>query len=148
MVEHHTLGYLRRALGAIPSSSASSSELTPPESSDNSSELSVQTSAGASDSEDHQFVIVKKTTLPTVAKLDATPAPKTRDQVPLIDESSPFPNGRMMLLKDGALKSRQSPFFLIADGTGSIGSYIHLPSHIKSSMRINGEKKSNYNFNY
>ncbi|KZN88913.1 Conidial yellow pigment biosynthesis polyketide synthase [Penicillium chrysogenum] len=136
VVEHPTLGDLRHVLGAMDPSATSSPELTPASGTVSSFNPSIVSSAETSDFED-QSVVVKEPAVSSVV-VEPTPTSKVQPQAPVIDESSPLPNVRMMLLKDGASKTGQPPFFLIADGTGSIGSYIHLPPHIKSGIRIYG----------
>ncbi|CAG8971037.1 hypothetical protein HYALB_00005275 [Hymenoscyphus albidus] len=52
------------------------------------------------------------------------------------DDDSPAPNTRVILLQ-GRPSSGKQPFYLIADGTGSIATYIHL-APFKSKMPIYG----------
>ncbi|KAE8350732.1 conidial yellow pigment biosynthesis polyketide synthase [Aspergillus coremiiformis] len=136
LVEHPTIGELRRALQSMSSPTTFSSDLTPPESGTSSPQKSIS-SVETSDLDD-TFVVLKEPTIPTHPEVDHSPEPKAEEQITVVDDSSPGPRVRMILLKDGASMTDAPPFFIIADGTGSIGSYIHLPAHIKSGMRIYG----------
>ncbi|KAJ5437643.1 hypothetical protein N7445_006187 [Penicillium cf. griseofulvum] len=137
VIERPTLGDLRRALAELDLSSPSSPKLTPFTGTDGSSESSFARSEHSSHSKD-QFVIIDHPSISSAVKFETNPAPEVSKQHSTIDESSPLPNVRTMLLRDGVAGASQAPFFLIADGTGSIGSYIHLPPHIKSDVRIYG----------
>jgi zearalenone synthase (nonreducing iterative type I polyketide synthase) len=53
-----------------------------------------------------------------------------------VDDGSPAPSTRVTLLQ-GRASSGKRPFYLIADGTGSIATYIHLPP-FKSKMPVYG----------
>lgn len=53
-----------------------------------------------------------------------------------VDYGSPAPSTRVTLLQ-GRVSSGKQPFYLIADGTGSIATYIHLPP-FKSKMPVYG----------
>ena len=57
-----------------------------------------------------------------------------------IEESIPLPTARVTLLHNGKRRGRKArpPLYMIADGTGSISVYIHLPGHIKSEMNVYG----------
>ncbi|KAL8786837.1 MAG: hypothetical protein Q9213_002574 [Squamulea squamosa] len=52
------------------------------------------------------------------------------------EEDTPAPNARITLLQ-GRRSSGKPPFYLIADGTGSIATYLHLPA-FKSKMPVYG----------
>ncbi|KDN68164.1 putative beta-ketoacyl synthase domain-containing protein [Colletotrichum sublineola] len=60
-----------------------------------------------------------------------------------VDDSSPQPSVRITLLQGagrskGANSKRLPPFYMIADGTGTIATYIHLPATIKTKVAIYG----------
>ena len=53
-----------------------------------------------------------------------------------VEDNSPAPSARITLIQ-GRPSSGKPPFYLIADGTGSIATYIHLPP-FKSNMPVYG----------
>ena len=53
-----------------------------------------------------------------------------------VNDTSPSPNVRVTLLQ-GRPSAEKTPFYLMADGTGSIATYVHLPA-FKSKMPVYG----------
>lgn len=139
LIEHPTIGDLRGALAAMSPSSTPPAELIPSDRvpTSSSSTASHGETSGLSD----DFVVVDDLPIPAAPKLDAAAEAKsqTQTQPDRVEDDSPAPSVRMMLLKGGGgASANRPPFFMIADGTGSIGSYIHLPAHITSDVRIYG----------
>lgn len=134
VLDYHTIGDLRRALDARSSSSAS--ENTPSES--GSVGLSEPSESSQSSVQDGEM-----SEKPTVGGDEVYGAPQKvtaqREVVP-VDESSPEPTVRITLLKGRSRKNAHGPppFYMIADGTGTIATYIHLPQHITSDMPFYG----------
>ncbi|KAK4498613.1 hypothetical protein PRZ48_011272 [Zasmidium cellare] len=148
VVDHLTIGDLRRAMGG-PSPSSSSSDSAGGSAATEASSLSSDTEA-PSVSEDVIIDICKDEPVASENSDSSTqlsglspPTGQTSATSAGIEEStSPLPSVRLSMLQSGK-KSKQGaaqppPFYFIADGTGSIGSYIHIPSHLTSNMAIYG----------
>lgn len=131
LVDHRTIGDLRRFFDtAMPTSS---SELTPSESGEN----------GLSESPNSPILdddVQEGPATATAAGADELQTAKAQHEVVPVDESSPAPSVRITLLKGRSRRDAQGPppFYMIADGTGTIATYIHLPQYIKSSMPFYG----------
>jgi zearalenone synthase (nonreducing iterative type I polyketide synthase) len=127
LIENATIADLRRALEVLaPSPTASSAASPEPVSSEGGTNSPSEPSSASlidTPSSNDKFVVV-----------DEAPSPAPVE----IDDNSPLPRVRITLLKGGASSAASPPFFMIADGTGSIGSYIHLPAHIQSKMKVYG----------
>nr|C5H882.1 RecName: Full=Non-reducing polyketide synthase rads2; Short=NR-PKS rads2; AltName: Full=Radicicol biosynthesis cluster protein s2 [Floropilus chiversii]ACM42403.1 RADS2 nonreducing polyketide synthase [Floropilus chiversii] len=160
--EYPTIGDLRRAFAMAPSSSSSTSASeSVSESLDDSSSTSrsatpsssmKETEAGfvEDDSLRKKPVISAAAAVVTAAGVAETQATKVQPQAPAAtaadNDSSPAPSVRIMLLQGRPAKSRGAadgshappPFYMIADGTGSIATYIHLASSLQSKMPIYG----------
>ncbi|KAH7305603.1 hypothetical protein B0I35DRAFT_361901 [Stachybotrys elegans] len=131
LVEHQTIGDLRRALKVIILSADSSAASTPAETVIENVPLS-SPAFEYSQPPPQAAAPIQQEVVPVVE------VEEVEEDIHVIDESSPAPKVRIMLLKGGVSSVEQPPFFLFPDGTGSIASYIHLPAHIKSGMRIYG----------
>ncbi|TLD11764.1 hypothetical protein PspLS_11650 [Pyricularia sp. CBS 133598] len=136
LIDHPTIGALRVAFGLdadVGSTDKDYDMLTPTSELSESSDWSVVTPAGAS----------TRNTTPSTSPLEQKPPPKTwtadaETQTPAAADTKPTeiiketlksvaaPKARIVLLH-GRLKDNQTPLYLIADGTGSIATYIHLP---------------------
>lgn len=138
MIEYPTIGDLRREFAEPGNSNASASD---PESPASGSIVSFQSPASSST----EWVVVGDK--PGVISVDSTPGMDT----PGIGEDPPVqpaalvrallnsqetPQARITLLQ-GRKKSGKTPLFLIADGTGSVATYIHLPA-FKSKLAVYG----------
>ncbi|KAF1962477.1 ketoacyl-synt-domain-containing protein [Byssothecium circinans] len=130
LIEHPTIADLRRALEALAPSPAASSaakpELTSSERGTSSPAESSSISVIDTRDSNDEFVVVEE------APPSVPPAPVETD------DNSPLPSVRITLLKGDASSAKLPPFYMIADGTSSIGSYIHLPAHIQSKMKVYG----------
>ncbi|KAK0384631.1 hypothetical protein NLU13_8717 [Sarocladium strictum] len=174
LIEHTTIGDLRRSLDALdpsrsssrPSPSSSDLSSAPPVASSSSSSSnrndgnddggqstspgSISTPSSPASTSLNDFVVVEDQTHSSVS---ATAEAKATTAQPMSGarekhgkspwaavggSQSPQPSVRLTLLKSQASASTQPPFYFIADGTGSIGSYIHIPAHIRSAMRLCG----------
>ncbi|KAF2180792.1 RADS2 nonreducing polyketide synthase [Zopfia rhizophila CBS 207.26] len=135
--EYPSIGDLRREYAATPPSTASG-HTTRQDSSDRSdSESSLSSIEG--------FQVVSnepkpKVVAPSAAKEGQEVQVKAAKVLPatIIDESSPAPSVKVTLLKGGSRANPQAPFYMIADGTGSIATYLHLPGALRSTMPIYG----------
>ncbi|KAH8706037.1 non-reducing polyketide synthase [Talaromyces proteolyticus] len=133
--EYPTIGDLRRAYEvlppATPESGAESTEYDLIE--DIMSEESTQLQNQAEDSSAVEII-----DMPTTKKT------VTIQQQSIVDDGSTEPTVRFTLLHGyGTKRSKgkqvsSAPFYLLADGTGSIATYLHLPPHIKTKMAIYG----------
>lgn len=86
---------------------------------------------------------LKESTVPAAAEVKEAQTIKVQLQAGVDDDSSPAPSIRLTLLQGRSAKPGQNnrappPFYMIADGTGTIATYIHLPAFIKSKMPIYG----------
>lgn len=165
VLEYPTIGDLRRAFAmASPSSSSSTSSASSSESVsgslDNSSSRSRSATPPSSVKEteaglvEHVSLRKESAIIPAagVAETEAMKVqqPRAAPAAPAaaadINDSSPTPSARITLLQGRPAKSRGGgsshappPLFLIADGTGSIATYIHLVSSLGSkTMPIYG----------
>ncbi|EFQ36690.1 beta-ketoacyl synthase domain-containing protein [Colletotrichum graminicola M1.001] len=143
LIENVVIGDLRRQFAVAPS-------LTPSADSDSPSESSWDSRPETSLSfrEEPELIRTERSTDVSVDAA-AAEAPKNGPQpvgarpTSEIDDSSPPPNVKITLLQ-GAGRSRgpnpkqPPPFYMIADGTGTIATYIHLPAAIKSKVAIYG----------
>ena len=162
VLEYPTIGDLRRAFATAPSSSSSTSASeSVSESLDNSSS-STGTSRPATPPSPMQKtearlvkndsflrkepVIPAAAAVAPAARVAETQAMKVQPRAAAADnnDSSPAPSVRITLLQGLPAKSTAAgtptppTFYLIADGTGSIATYIHLASTLHSKLRIYG----------
>lgn len=131
MVDYLTIGDLRQAfarpqtstLGPEPTSDFSMLGSTPDSTVGTSTEFADNTTAVADNALKNQ-----------------TSALEIEDDIVMIsspvDDDAPAPSTRVTLLQ-GRPSSGKRPFYLIADGTGSIATYIHLPP-FRSKMPVYG----------
>lgn len=141
LIEHPTIGALRRTFGGS-TSFTSSAQTTPPESGNCSPPESSAGSAGGLGL-DGDHVILKESAVTSTTRVDENQTTKVQQPAEAIDDSSPPPSVRITLLHGRPNKTSQDaqdapPFYIIADGTGTIATYIHLTAHIKSKMPIYG----------
>ncbi|KAI1263634.1 beta-ketoacyl synthase domain-containing protein [Xylariaceae sp. FL1019] len=150
LIEYPSVSDLRREFMTTPhSSSASDSGSVMSKSSDTSAE-SAPDSEAMPKPDNGRTSSVLLDGAETTARPESE-HPKVADSLPkapaqgqTIDDTSPLPSVRLTLLsgssrgKKGSAASAVSPFFFIADGTGSIATYLHLPQFIKSKMPIYG----------
>lgn len=137
MIEYPTIGDLRREFAEPGDSNASASD---PESPASGSNVSFQSPASSST----EWVVVSDK--PGVISVDSTPGMNTPGigddpvqpaaLVRALLSSQETPQARITLLH-GRKKSGKPPLFLIADGTGSVATYIHLPP-FKSKLAVYG----------
>lgn len=135
--DYPTIGDLRREFAGKPTSQEA------PKTQPNSMPSSAQTSAPGSPRsgpvETPESVSSLGSSVVQVEEPITTPkneASTKRQEVQHIDDGSPLPNVRITLLK-GRPGPGKTPFYLMADGTGSIATYIHLPA-FKSKTPIYG----------
>lgn len=147
--EHPTIGHLRRALAA-KDSPMTSTKITPANpkigsESPSSESWNDSTSSQSGQSEDLVLVSRPASSVALAAKLEQkreNPAVPAKEAAALVDDTSPQPQVRITLLQgrsnlsDSDLKS-QPPLYLVADGTGTIASYIHIPT-FKSKTTMYG----------
>lgn len=139
MMEYPTIRDLRREFGASIDSDASASD---PESPASSSASSFQSPASSS----AEWLVVNERA--GVISMDSTPGINTPGPGDEPVHASPSalrkallnsqetPQARITLLH-GRKKSGKTPLYLIADGTGSVATYIHLPP-FKSKLAVYG----------
>lgn len=139
IMEYPTIGDLRREFGMSIDSDASASD---PESPASSSTVSFQSPASSS----AEWLVVNERA--GVISMDSTPGMNTPGPGDEPVHASPSalrkallnsqetPQARITLLH-GRKKSGKTPLYLIADGTGSVATYIHLPP-FKSKLAVYG----------
>lgn len=123
--DYPTIGDLRRAFGGIQESHESSeaSEAKP---------TSTLSSAGVSTPDSPILVPEGSSSMDSsVVHIEDIATPQK-----LEDDTSPAPSVRITLLQ-GRPSPDKTPLYLMADGTGSIATYIHLPA-FKSAMPVYG----------
>ncbi|PNY28267.1 Polyketide synthase [Tolypocladium capitatum] len=123
-IEHLTIGDLRRAFTMSPLST-SRAEIV------------------SSGSRSSRGSPLKEPAVPAAAKVKEAQTTQVQLEANVDDDSSPAPNVRLTLLqgrsaKPGKDDQAPAPFYMIADGTGTIATYIHIPTFIKSKMPIYG----------
>ena len=144
--EYPTIGDLRRAFGAAlashevpeatPSSTPSPVDTLPPDDLDSElvTESSSATSTNSPSSRVYGDMDTPKVEVSPTEKSVQKPEPR-EVQLPKID-TSPQPKAGITLLS-GRPGPGKTPFYMMADGVGSIVSYIHLPK-FKSEMPVYG----------
>nr|L7XAV2.1 RecName: Full=Non-reducing polyketide synthase curS2; AltName: Full=Dehydrocurvularin biosynthesis protein 2 [Aspergillus terreus]AGC95321.1 CURS2 [Aspergillus terreus] len=140
VLEHPTIGDLRRAFGANkpktskpqPGSTTPSSSQSSIPSSPNPEPTSMSDTASSLGSS--LVDIEKDQTFTPPPELE----PKPNHHLGKMDETdtSPAPTVRITLLQ-GRPSPKRTPFYMMADGTGTIATYIHLPA-FKSKMPVYG----------
>jgi zearalenone synthase (nonreducing iterative type I polyketide synthase) len=138
LMEHPTIGDIRRAFGAASPSTPNSE----------SGSLNDDTPESSISSEDATELVNNDL---KVEKLDVPVGPEEIRETSIVtaqkkdrdDDSSPAPRVRITLLHGRPATNRQGqqappPFYMIADGTGTIASYIHIPAFINSQMPFYG----------
>ncbi|KAI0158059.1 beta-ketoacyl synthase domain-containing protein [Xylariaceae sp. FL1272] len=150
LIEYPSISDLRREFMTTPqSSSASDSGSVMSKSSDTSAEPDPESLAMAKEESNKKSPMLLDGVEPTASPKPEHPnaaetLPKAEAQVQTIDDSSPLPSARLTLLSGSGRGSKKGsaaltpPFYFIADGTGSIATYLHLPQFIKSKMPIYG----------
>ncbi len=146
LFDYPTIGDLRRAFGAAPalqevskpsldSSSFSMEILTPPSlDSEPATATRLDTSSKLHSSRVDGDMDATKTELQSIEALVQEPTP---GEIQLKEEdTSPQPMANITLLQ-GRPSPGKTPFYLMADGVGSIVSYIHLPK-FQSGMPVYG----------
>ncbi|KAK2786783.1 polyketide synthase pks13 [Onygenales sp. PD_12] len=137
--EYPTIGDLRRAFGTekpkVPESNLSS----PPSSSEPSISPSPSpepalASESASSVSSSMVVIEKEHTAPL--GYQETTKKQKKPPIEVDNDTSPAPTVRITLLQ-GRPGPDRIPFYMMADGTGTIATYIHLPA-FKSKMPVYG----------
>ncbi|KAG8156824.1 hypothetical protein KVR01_013237 [Diaporthe batatas] len=122
--QYPTVGDLRREFGDAPAASQDTKPLSRRNSSSSEESASKRVSTGPATpaeslSSEESGVLVDKAT--------ATPGPADRPDKPSPpDDNLPQPDTRITLLH-GSPRSGKTPFYMMADGTGTIATYIHLP---------------------
>ncbi|KAL6405238.1 putative beta-ketoacyl synthase domain-containing protein [Ilyonectria robusta] len=148
LIENATIGELQREFALTPASSPS------PESDPALEESSWGSIPETSLSfrEESEFVDVERpsddfigtaTAKAKEAPVKEAPPPVEAQLRPEVDDSSPAPSVRLTLLQGagrskGAKLKPPPPFYIIADGTGTIATYLHLPASIKTKVAIYG----------
>ncbi|EHK96623.1 putative Conidial yellow pigment biosynthesis polyketide synthase [Glarea lozoyensis 74030] len=123
--EYPTIGDLRRAFGGKPKPTIKDS----PGAKSNSTSSSEGGSRPRSPTPAPESISSLGSSVVRVEEEIVTPANKEQD-------TSPAPTVRITLLQ-GRTKTERTPLYLMADGTGSIATYIHLPV-FKSKMPVYG----------
>ncbi len=134
VLDHPTIGHLRIAFGGAHASAtlaeSSSSDDLSPASTPRSTPLSIVESSLASNTPPSDRILEKhEPVLKAAERKTGTVPPQTED-------NSPVPSARVTLMQ-GRPSSGKQAFYLIADGTGSVATYIHLPQ-FKSKMPVYG----------
>jgi iterative type I PKS product template protein len=132
--DYPTIGDLRREFGDAPTPQEASSQEV----------ISMLTSAEASapDSPEPGFLSQPESVSSLGSSVVNIETPESEEEIPkpqamkLVDDDSPQPTVRITLLK-GRPAPGKIPIYLMADGTGSIATYIHLPA-FKSKTPIYG----------
>ncbi|KXH65978.1 beta-ketoacyl synthase domain-containing protein [Colletotrichum salicis] len=142
LMDYPTIGDLRKAFGGaigptetIHSSSSSQAATSPPSiSEEEMSDESLSTSCPTPEIPSHWVLldqkhvgkpVVTSVSIPeseSLLPVQSIPTPVVKKQ----ETISPPPKARVILLH-GRPKPDQTPLYMIADGTGTIASYIHLP---------------------
>ena len=137
--DYPTIGDLRRELGGsiepqgVAGASAGSDASTEPSTPGSPDSGRASTPDSVSSAESSMVHVDKDVgTLKDEVASKSQPVQSTVD----VKDTSPQPNARITLLQ-GRPGPGKSPFYLMADGTGSIASYIHLPA-FKSKMPVYG----------
>ncbi|KAG7289996.1 Non-reducing polyketide synthase rads2 [Staphylotrichum longicolle] len=138
VVEYPTIGDLRRAFGMAQSSGSSTSD-SASESLDISSSSSLSGTPpspvmkGADGGLAEGDTLRKEPAIPTAAPVAAVPSAQQPHPAPLTSSSSPGTD------TDASPPPTRAPaFYLLADGTGSIATYIHLASTLRPAFPIYG----------
>ena len=140
--EYPTIGDLRQAFGAAPtshktsetifSSTTSDEESSTPDSLD--AEPVTVSKPYSSTSLSSSIVSIEKDTANT--EVNQTEKPEPREVQLQDNDASPQPTVRLTLLQ-GRAGQGKTPLYMMADGTGSIATYIHLPT-FKSKTPVYG----------
>ncbi|PSN68461.1 conidial yellow pigment biosynthesis polyketide synthase [Corynespora cassiicola Philippines] len=120
--EYPTIGDLRLEFGGLPGTPEG-----PEASETGSSSIFTSSSTSIIEKADADLAIPQSSSPSDSAVLVEPKEVKTKPQkVQPIDDRSPLPNTRITLLQ-GRPGPNKTPFYMMADGTGSIATYIHLP---------------------
>lgn len=138
VLEHPTIGDLRRAFGAKSKGPKSKPGSTNPSSSQSSipSSPSPESMSETASSLGSSLVDIEKEEILTPPS-EALNHQGIKSPLEGVDvDTSPSPTVRITLLQ-GRPSPKRTPFYMMADGTGTIATYIHLPP-FKSKMPIYG----------
>lgn len=135
--DYPTIGDLRRAFGTEKSKAPESKPISTP----SSSETSVSPSPNPEPASMSESASSLGSSMVGIEKEDATPLEhqedtKRQEKPPDDSDTSPAPTVRITLLQ-GRPGPKRTPFYMMADGTGTIATYIHLPT-FKSKMPVYG----------
>ncbi|KAF2258098.1 ketoacyl-synt-domain-containing protein [Lojkania enalia] len=141
LIEHHTIGALRRTFGSSSPLTTSTQATTPKSSASSPPESSASSMSGIG--LDSDYVVVKECALTPAAEVNENQIRTIQQQDDAVEDSSPQPRVRITLLHGRPYKTDQDaqgapPFYVIADGTGTIATYIHLTAHIRSNIAFYG----------
>ncbi|KAI3557779.1 beta-ketoacyl synthase domain-containing protein [Colletotrichum abscissum] len=142
LIDYPTIGDLRKAFGdaigtteTIHSSSSSQASTSPPSvSEEEMSDESLSTSCPTPEIPSHWVLLdqkdVEKPVVTSISIPESESLLPNKSVSPSVTKKqqtiSPPPKARVILLH-GRSKPDQTPLYMIADGTGTIASYIHLP---------------------
>ncbi|KAJ6190544.1 conidial yellow pigment biosynthesis polyketide synthase [Penicillium mononematosum] len=142
VLDHPTIGDLRRVFGAGKSKTPKSKPISTPSSSRASTPSSSSpepTSISETASLGSSVVDIEKDDLitPPPERQDNNTKQQGKPPMNVIGtDTSPAPTVRITLLQ-GRPGPKRTPFYMMADGTGTIATYIHLPA-FKSKMPVYG----------
>ncbi|KAL6232447.1 hypothetical protein BDW75DRAFT_247181 [Aspergillus navahoensis] len=139
VIEYPTIGDLRRAFGTRKSKAPES----PPSQTPSSSEASIAPSPSPESTSMSETASSLGSSLVAIEKEEITPLghqenTKKQEKPPIEADmdTSPAPTVRITLLQ-GRPGPKRTPLYMMADGTGTIATYIHLPA-FKSKMPVYG----------
>ncbi|QPC76873.1 hypothetical protein HYE68_007625 [Fusarium pseudograminearum] len=123
IIDYPAIGDLRRAFGPKSTHTSLDNDLSRPSLVDDTSQA--MQSSGSESFDQPPTSVTSTSDSGSMVKIDLGP-----------DDDSPAPKIKITLLQ-GRPGNGRTPFYLIADGTGTIATYIHLPQ-FKSQMPIYG----------